>query len=307
MKNIGRIIGEYDSGRKGNLLFITAGIHGNEPAGVLALQKVFKSLQEDQPKINGKVVGVVGNRKALQNEVRFIDEDLNRTWTSENIDGGKNDTQEKMEMFKIIKTLQECSESQFEKRYFLDCHTTSSNSEPYISVQDVNENLNWANSFPTYIIRGFSDIVKGSIDRYFSQIGLTGFTFEAGQHQSEVSVDNHKGIIWLSIKNACDLKFEDLKEYPKSAQMLENKKPNRKIFDIIYRHGLSDEDEFEMMPGFINFQSIQKGDLLAHQNNKPVYSEWDAYIFMPLYQSQGNDGFFVVKEIENKKPSPSIH
>ena len=41
MKNLHRIIGEYDSGNKGALLFITAGVHGNEPAGILALQKIF--------------------------------------------------------------------------------------------------------------------------------------------------------------------------------------------------------------------------------------------------------------------------
>ena len=52
-----------------------------------------------------------------------------------------------------------------------------------------------------------------------------------------------------------------------------------------------------MEPGFVNFQAIEKGELLAYQNGQPVKSEWDAFIFMPLYQSQGNDGFFVIQEV----------
>src|SRR5690625_622411 len=143
MKNLHRIIGEYDSGNKGALLFITAGVHGNEPAGILALQKIFKTLHREKPILNGKIVGVTGNLKALKNKVRYIDQDLNRIWTEEIINSGKTDTHEKKEMFDIIKVLEKHPESEFTKRYFLDCHTTSSASEPYISVQDLNDNIAW--------------------------------------------------------------------------------------------------------------------------------------------------------------------
>lgn len=296
MKNIPRIIGKYDSGKKGALLFITAGIHGNEPAGVYALEKVFKILKEQKPEIDGTLIGVSGNRKALQKKVRFIDEDLNRTWTEENIKSKKDDSHEKKEMFEIIEELKKYSEQDFSKRYFLDCHTTSSASESYISVQDVNDNLDWAQLFPTYIIRGFSDIVKGCIDHYESRIGLTGFVFEGGQHESEVSKENHEAMIWLAIHHACNLNFSDLSEKPKAVKMLQEKKKNARTFDVKYRHAVNDEDDFKMEPGFVNFQKIKKGELLAKHNGKPIYSKWNAYIFMPLYQKQGNDGFFIITQ-----------
>lgn len=298
MKDIPRIIGEYDSGKEGPLLFITGGVHGNEPSGVVALQKVFEILKSERPDINGKVIGVSGNQEALRKDVRFIDEDLNRTWTKENIASKKKDSHEKKEMFAIIDVLEKYPEKDFTKRYFLDCHTTSSASEPYISVQDVNDNDSWAHQFPTYIIRGFSDIVLGCIDHYESRIGITGFVFEGGQHESKISEKNHEGMIWLALKNASELDLDSLKKYPEAAKMLANKRENRKTFEIKYRHGIKDKDDFKMEPDYSNFQPIKKGELLAHQNGKPVYSEWDAYIFMPLYQSQGNDGFFVVEEVE---------
>lgn len=298
MKNIPRIIGEYDSGKKGPLLFITAGIHGNEPSGLVAMNKVLEILNKDKPSIQGKVVAVSGNREALKQQVRYIDEDLNRTWTIENIASGKEDTHEKKEMFEIINVLEKYPEKEFTKRYFLDCHTTSAASEPYISVQDVNDNDKWAHKFPTYIIRGFSDIVLGCIDHYESRIGITGFVFEGGQHESDISALNHEGMIWHAIHLACDLDLKELETHPEAEKMLEEKRKSRKTFEIEYRHGLQDHDDFKMEPNFGNFQKIEKGELLAHQNGKPVYSEWDDYIFMPLYQSQGNDGFFVVKEVK---------
>ncbi len=297
MENLNRIIGEYDTGNKGSLLFITAGIHGNEPAGVLALENIFEILQENQPPINGKIIGLRGNKKALQKQVRFIDEDLNRTWTSENIKSNRIDSAEKIEMFEIIELLEKFPEKHFTKRYFLDCHTTSAESEPYISVQDVHDNLQWAKLFPTYIIKGFSDLVRGCIDRYESKIGLTGFVFEAGQHQSKKAVKNHEGIIWHALHYACDLNFKDLEKIPKSVKTLAEKRKNQKVFQLIYRHAISAKDNFKMQPGFKNFQKLNKEELLAHQNQQPIYSKWEDFIFMPLYQSQGNDGFFIVKEV----------
>ena len=297
MKNIPRIIGTYDSGTKGPLLFITAGIHGNEPSGVIALQKVFKILNAEKPKIAGSIVGVSGNRKALMNDVRYIDEDLNRTWTVENIASRKQDSHEKREMFEIIEVLKSYPESEHPKRYFLDCHTTSADSEPYISVQAKNDNDAWAHKFPTHIIRGFSDIVLGCIDHYESRIGMTGFVFEGGQHQSKTSEVNHGGMIWQAIQNACGLDLNQLNAFPHAAKLLEEKRKSRKTFEIEHRHGLQDTDDFEMEPNFSNFQKIEKGQLLATKNGKPIYSEWDAHIFMPLYQKQGNDGFFVIREV----------
>ena len=297
-KDIPRIIGKYTSNRKGPLLFVTGGVHGNEPSGVIALQKVFAELKKTKPEIEGTIIVVAGNKKALNLNKRFIDEDLNRTWTKKNVAKKSADTQEQKEMFEIIDVLEKFPEKDFTKRYFLDCHTTSAATVPFISVQEVNDNDSWAHKFPTYIIRGFSDIVYGCIDHYLSRIGITGFVFEAGQHEDPTSVENHEGVIWLALKEACNLDLNKISCYPECVDRFVKKNaPDQKTFEIIYRHGLEDSDEFKMEPGFENFQKIEKDQLLAIQNGKEVRSKWNAYIFMPLYQSQGNDGFFVVQDV----------
>jgi succinylglutamate desuccinylase len=67
-----------------------------------------------------------------------------------------------------------------------------------------------------------------------------------------------------------------------------------KLTQFIYKHTLLPNDEFEMLPGFKNFDKIVKGEQLAKDKNGPIYAESDGYILMPLYQKQGEDGFFII-------------
>lgn len=293
-----RIIGKYTTNNEGPLLLVTAGVHGNEPSGVKALQNIFRELEKSRPAIKGTFLGLKGNQKALEKGQRFIDEDLNRTWKDKNLRKDP-DSHEQKEMWEIIEILKDYSTEKFPERYFVDCHTTSSDSLPYVSVQEVGKNDEFAHNFPVYIVRGFSDIVDGSIDKYFSKQGITGFTFEAGQHTAETSQQNHEAIIWLALKEALQLDTEKVSCYPECVKVFDEKfKEGQKTFKIIYRHGLEDDTEFKMEPGFKNFERISKDQLLAVQDGKEIRSEWDARIFMPLYQSQGNDGFFVIQEAE---------
>jgi len=298
---VGRVIGEYCSGTPGPLVLVTAGVHGNEPSGVIALQRVFGQLHRHRPKINGSLAGISGNREALKKNVRFIDEDLNRIWTPENLQKEVPKSSEQIEMGNIIGALNRYPKSDYGMRYFLDCHTTSSESLPYISVQDVNDNDRWASCFPTYIVRGFSDLIQGDIDHYLSRRGLTGFVFEGGQHESDTAVENHEGIIWLALQKALGLDLESMPCYPECVENFTQKNaPKQKTFKIVHRHSLKNEDDFKMKSGFKNFSKIEKDQLLAHHNGKEIRSDREGYIFLPLYQSKGNDGFFVIEEVQTR-------
>ena len=152
--------------------------------------------------------------------------------------------------------------------------------------------------FPVNIVRGFSDIVDGSIDKYFSKQGFTGFTFEAGQHDSEASLAHQEAIIWLALKEALELDTEAVPEFSEAVKAFEDASgQGQTTYKILYRHGLEEGTDFSMEPGFRNFEKIEKGQLLAVQDGIQVKSTWDATIFMPLYQAQGNDGFFVIQEV----------
>ena len=59
-----RIIFDFNGNENGPTILFIGGMHGNEPAGSLALQKVGKELEN--LKINGRVIGINGNLKALR-------------------------------------------------------------------------------------------------------------------------------------------------------------------------------------------------------------------------------------------------
>jgi hypothetical protein len=50
-----------------------------------------------------------------------------------------------------------------------------------------------------------------------------------------------------------------------------------------------------MDPGFSSFQAVRAGQRLAMKNAEVVLSPFSGSIFMPLYQSKGNDGFFLIR------------
>ena len=71
--------GEY----VGPTIVFFAGIHGNESAGVKALNNVLPQLKSQN--VHGEIFGVYGNIMALKENKRYIDKDLNRIWTTNNI------------------------------------------------------------------------------------------------------------------------------------------------------------------------------------------------------------------------------
>ena len=52
-----------------------------------------------------------------------------------------------------------------------------------------------------------------------------------------------------------------------------------------------------MLPGFTNFQQVSQGTVIAKSNGQDLVVEKDSLLFMPLYQNQGDDGFFLIRSI----------
>jgi succinylglutamate desuccinylase len=51
-----------------------------------------------------------------------------------------------------------------------------------------------------------------------------------------------------------------------------------------------------MLPGFRSFQRIEAGEILATDGKGEVRSPETGLLLLPLYQPQGEDGFFLVRE-----------
>ena len=53
-----------------------------------------------------------------------------------------------------------------------------------------------------------------------------------------------------------------------------------------------------MVEGYVNFQRVKQGQMLAASAHGDVRARFPGLILMPLYQSQGDDGFFLVRPVE---------
>ena len=125
-------------------------MHGNEPAGVLALQQVLGSLHASHLPFRGRFVGLAGNRAALARGCRYIDQDFNRLWSPERVrqlkrqersaDTGAEDAEQR-ELLEEI-------EAQLTRRHgpvvFLDLHTTSAAGQPFVVIGDTLLNRRFA-------------------------------------------------------------------------------------------------------------------------------------------------------------------
>lgn len=299
--SIGRVLGKYSQGEKGPALIVTAGVHGNEPSGIIAFKKVYEKLIQKRLPFKGELTGLAGNMAALSKNVRLIDRDLNRICFIENeeklkagVDLGYH---EGREFFALIKEFEAVQHVGISDVFFLELHTTSSASQPYISVNRGSESSGFASQFPLYTVKGIEDYIPGHVDYYLNHKGHRGCTIEAGQHDALTSIENHEAAVWLALVFIGCLQKEDVPEFELYYEKLKQYASGSSLsFDVIYRYEIGEEEYFKMNPGYTNFQKISKGEILARSDGRNIVSEWDARIFMPLYQAEGKDGFFVVQE-----------
>ena len=296
-----RLMGEYTHGEDGPALVIIGGVHGNEPGGIQAFQRVYRELDTQKLPIKGKLVGLRGNMAALQEGTRLIDRDLNRVCTLENeqryFSGETPAFQEEQEFFALVHEFEKVQQKGTTELLFMDLHTTSSSSQPYISVNRREESFCFAKKFPLFVVKGIEDYIPGHIDHYLNLKGHKGCTVEGGQHHAQDSVDNHVAAIWLALVYAGLIAADHVVDFEQYYQKLEGSTSVQPLsLEVIYRYAISEGETFAMKPGYVNFQTIRKGEILAESDERNIVSEWDARIFMPLYQAEGKDGFFIVEE-----------
>jgi succinylglutamate desuccinylase len=72
------------------------------------------------------------------------------------------------------------------------------------------------------------------------------------------------------------------------------------VLEILHRHAVEPGDGFRMEPSFVNFQSVAHGELLARagaNGEERIEAPRDGVLIMPLYQGQGQDGFFLGRRV----------
>lgn len=296
-----RVIGKVLGSEKGPTMVVFAGIHGNEKAGVLAVEKVLDRIREENYYFKGNVHFIMGNITALNQDVRFMDADLNRIWTNDKINALQSDsflidseTREQIQIYALVKEILNSDRGPF---YFLDLHTTSSPSVPFITISDSLNNRKFASYFPVPVVLGIEEYLEGPLLTFINDHGYTALGFEGGQHTDPESVVNCEYFIWKSLVHSDCINGEQVENYDEYRKHFASLCCSHQFFEITYRYALSNGQDFKMRPDFENFETIHKDQLLAFSDGKEIRSEQKGRIFMPLYQKQGEEGFFILKKI----------
>ena len=307
-----RIISKYHGQNPGPLLIVFGGMHGNEPAGVEAIHMMSKMLEVEpitnpEFEYNGTFLGLIGNLKAFHVNQRFIEKDLNRSFTNENVEyvDRTDESELKNELLEIKQILQVVRETieevKPEKVVVLDLHTTSSFGGIFTIATDDPESIKIAVELHAPVIKGMLNGIKGTTLHYFTKenfgIDMTPVTFESGQHYEDLSVNRAIAAITNCMRTIGSVSPEHV-ENQHDTLLIEHSKNLPKVSELISKHNIVEGDDFEMNPNYKNFQKIHSGEIIAQDSNGPIEAPEDALLLMPLYQDQGEDGFFLIKKLE---------
>lgn len=288
------------------------GMHGNEQAGVRALEQVFKML-EAEPITNpsfqfkGRLLGLHGNLRALRYGLRFHAKDLNRHWEQAHIDlimGADADSldEEDHELREILHTIhQEIEDYQPDRMVVLDLHTTSAFGGIFAIVNEDPESLKIARELHAPVVKGMMKGLKGTTLHYFTDenfgVQTVAVSFEAGQHDEPLSVDRSVACIINCLRTLGCVRPSDV-ENRHDQLLIDFSKDLPKVTELIGAYRIKDQSSFQLLPGLENFQRVSKGELLGYEMGAPILATEDCLLLMPRYQSQGTDGFFMIRAVE---------
>ncbi len=299
---IGRFLIKKFVSKEAPTLILLAGIHGNEISGFFAIQNVQEQIEAQSLVFKGNLYALSGNLNAISKGIRYENEDLNRLWSDEKIEVlyHKNtdltpEEKEQKELFTIIKDIFATHTGDF---FFVDLHTTSSPTTPFLTISDSINNRCFSAHFPVPVVLGIEEYIQGPLLTYINEYGYIGVGFEAGQHHDLQAIKMNEAFIWMALVHTGCLRLEDVTEYDNYKKTLNQLGGfTKQFFEIDYKYSIDKDEDFKMKEGYENFQKIAKGEPLALSDAQDVIAPYQGRIFMPLYQSQGEDGFFIISRI----------
>ena len=292
----GRVIGRARGEAPGPTLIVVGGIHGNEPAGLYAAERVLLRLAGDDAGLRGEIVVLSGNLAALRLARRYQVKDLNRQWTDARIVElrRKRDLDhEDREPLELLAAIEDAMAAARGDVHLLDLHTTSANGVPFVLFGDTLRQRRFGFSFPLPVILGLEEQVDGVLSGYFTLRGCVSVGIEGGQHDDPASVDNLEACLWIAMVAAGLADRARVPEHDDAYALLDSRRGQLpRIMEVTTRHAIGQDDEFQMAPGFANLDHARAGQLLARDRSGEIRAKEDGLVILPLYQGLGTDGFF---------------
>lgn len=260
---------------EGNVSVILAGIHGDEPCGVLAFNDLLPDLDIEK----GTVYFIYGNPMAIEQKKRYIELNLNRLFNDSHLN------------LLDIANGYEYKRAQFIKGYLdkssalLDIHSAKKKTRPFIFCEDVS--IKVASKLPKdfeSIVLGADSVEPGATDGYMSSNGKIGICAECGQHDDE---------------SAVVLAKDTIKSFLRARDHLsgKNTKIHRSIVKLGYSY-ITKTNNFVLERNFKDFERINKGDIIGVDGQEPINAPFSGVILFARNQNKKNrEGFLLGNNI----------
>ncbi len=300
---VSRVLGRVRGVADGPTVVAVGGVHGNEPAGAIALARVFAQLDgRGVEHIAGTFVGLAGNIKALARNQRYLRHDLNRIWLPDRIAQVRAASipleDEDEELAALDRELSDAMSYARGPCVVFDLHSVSGPGKAFVTLDDTLANRALAFRIPSPCVLGLEEELRGTLTDYLVSRGVTSFGFESGQLYDPRSIDRAEAAVWIMLDATGILRPGRWPEVPRARRLLEDDRgPLPAVVEVRHRHVIAAGDAFRMNPGFSSFQHVRRNEPLASSAHGTICAPFDGLMLMPLYQGQGSDGFFLVRPV----------
>ncbi len=166
-------------------------------------------------------------------------------------------TSEQRELKEITTVINELAED-FEDICFVDCHTISSMTVPYISVNEHTESLSLTTHFPLSSVVGLEKSIPGCFAEYYNKLNYLGFTVEGGQHDELASMENHEAVLWLLLAYSGAMSKNDIKDFNHYEETLaRNTTRGIEHYCLVMHYRIAEGEKFVMEPGYVNIAKVK--------------------------------------------------
>lgn len=301
-----REIGRMDSMRDGPTLVVLGGVHGNEPAGLIAGRRVLDALIGDQPTaMRGRLVVLAGNLRALNDadpHTRYIDHDLNRLCTAAEMARPSETSAEHAQMHELFAAIR-AERARSSEMVLVDLHTTSADAPPVVVLEDSIRARTFVQRLGLPIYLGFEEELPGLVsDRVTQELGCVSCVIEGGKHDDPRSVDVLESAIWIGMDALGMLPIGAMAHERQPSSVIKDAVGEQAgcVFDIRHRHEITGGD-FTMADTIHSGTVVHAGrTVVAREHGEFIRAVVRGRVFLPNRQARrrvGDDGFFIVRKV----------
>jgi succinylglutamate desuccinylase len=271
MKNISSKIVEIISSKPGPSLAIFAGVHGNELAGVYALQALLPDLKPTR----GTLYLAFANPDAIRANVRMLNKNLNRCFMSDN-DGNSPEDIRARELMNVL----DKSDALLDLHMFYD-----NNGAPFVICED--NAIDIANKFDVAIIStNWATAEPGASDGYMFGKDKIGLCVECGPISKAKEYTSF----------ATEIVYQFLQYFDMSPKKVAYSNTSKRIVKAD-RSVHKSSTKFTLKSGYKNFEKLVAGEIVANDGSKTFVAGNNECIIFPHYGARvGEEAYIIGKE-----------